>query len=293
MSDAMHSTYCSPFEKNSDLEQGDIVEPTDELLAEFEKWHPHFADPKYLAFIVLSQSCDLARRDGVCKAKYISLAVVRSIADVMSALLADYTLKPTLPDVYRASKRNDAILLLRRVINQNEQAIGLFYLHPDADIGIAEHAVAVLRVSIAVKSQHYDLLCSGRRGRLKTEFQMKLGWLVGNLYSRIATEDWPDGDATKLVQQLMKDYEDNDTLNPIWIEDKVARELAAKCPDSLTSREALFEARKAVKIPAPKEIVLDAVKRILTEVLPEVESTKKDRILMGLRNDQTFASAFR
>src|SRR5207247_8080250 len=84
---------------------------------------------------------------------------------------------------------------LERVINQNEQAHGLFYLHPDADVGIAVPAAAMLRVSISLRSrEHYNVLKAARCGRLRAEFRNKLGWLTGNLYSRVDTPDWADED---------------------------------------------------------------------------------------------------
>ena len=74
-----HWTYtdCCP---EDDLEQGDIILPTEQLKSLFARVHQHFCDPKYVGFVVLTQSCDLVRRDdGVCKAKHITLAVVREL----------------------------------------------------------------------------------------------------------------------------------------------------------------------------------------------------------------------
>ena len=70
--------------------------------------------------------------------------------------------------------------------------MGVFYLHPDADLGLGEPAVALLRVSVALKSTHYAALIAARAGRLKADFQAKLGWLVANLYGRAASADWSD-----------------------------------------------------------------------------------------------------
>src|SRR5205807_2422402 len=40
--------------------------------------------------------------------------------------------------------------LLERIINQNEQTLGLFYLEPDGDLKLAVGAVALLRVTIVL-----------------------------------------------------------------------------------------------------------------------------------------------
>jgi hypothetical protein len=49
--------------------------------------HNHFADPKYLAFIVLTQTCDLVVRKKACKAKHISLAVIRPLSALVPSFL--------------------------------------------------------------------------------------------------------------------------------------------------------------------------------------------------------------
>lgn len=52
----MHWTYDT-YAEESDLRQGDILEPTETLLALFDDVHPHFTDEKYRGFLILSQTC--------------------------------------------------------------------------------------------------------------------------------------------------------------------------------------------------------------------------------------------
>lgn len=54
---------------------------------------------------------------------------------------------------------------------------------------------------------------------LDPEFRAKLGWLVGNLYSRAASRDAPEGQAEK--KRLVEDHlrEKISGLGPIWIDD--------------------------------------------------------------------------
>lgn len=72
----MHFTYREP--DSAKLKQGDILKKTPALLDIIEKVHPHYANDDYLFFQVLTQTCDLVRRNGVCKSHYITLAAVRS-----------------------------------------------------------------------------------------------------------------------------------------------------------------------------------------------------------------------
>jgi hypothetical protein len=114
------------------------------------------------------------------------------------------------PDrIFRNETKEAARQFLERLVNQNESATGLFYLFPDVDAGITRDAVAVLRIAITLRSEHYDVLVNSRVGALQHEFQAKLGWLVGNLYSRIGTRDWseePEKERqSNLIQRLLVD----------------------------------------------------------------------------------------
>ena len=121
--------------------------------------------------------------------------------------LVAHVVTPFAPARFPLSGKEEAKRLLERILNQNEQGIGLFFLYQDADLKLGEPSVAMLRVTVSIKSEHYSDLVRARVGRLKPEFQAKLGWLLGNLYNRPATPDWADqeGGAEKF-EQLVKDY---------------------------------------------------------------------------------------
>ncbi len=213
----VHWTYEKIAPADDSLMQGDILWPTEELKSLFEKVHPHFCDPKYIGFIVITQSCDLVRRDGrTCRADYINLAVIRELESCLSQFF-DHICERVAAGVYLQRSKIQAQQLLERILNQNEQSLGLFYLYPDADtVGIADHAVALLRVSVAFRKEHYDLLRQARKGRLTAEFRSKLGWLVGNLYSRVGTRDWTDNaDGENELKQLIHRLVNSDLY--LWI----------------------------------------------------------------------------
>jgi len=163
-----HWTYES-FQIDSDLEQGDILHPTEELRNIFQEVHKNFLDPKYIAFILLTQSCDLIIRKGKRKARYLNIAVICELESVLHDLLS-HICKTLTPGVYFKESKSQAKMLLERLFGQNEQALGLFYLHPDNDAGITVPAVAMLRISVTLRADHYNILKQARRGRLTTEF---------------------------------------------------------------------------------------------------------------------------
>lgn len=79
--------------------------------------------------------------------------------------------------------------LLERILNNNEQEH--FYLAEDNEQEFYSPMVADLKVSIALKSsEHYETCLSAKRLELRDEFKAKLGWLVGQMYSKVGTPDW-------------------------------------------------------------------------------------------------------
>ncbi|MHB1561824.1 MAG: hypothetical protein ACYC61_30610, partial [Isosphaeraceae bacterium] len=157
-----HWTY-EETPPDGDLYQGDIILRTEPLLNVLGSVHRYFCDEKYLAFIVITQTCDLVVRGGECKASYINLAVVRSLESMMRGIL-DAKCKTPLAGVYYEDGRAEINELIERIINQNEQTLGLFYLEPDGDLKLAVGAVALLRVTIALRAQHYQDLKDARIG---------------------------------------------------------------------------------------------------------------------------------
>jgi hypothetical protein len=279
---ALHWTYAR-FEVTSDLKQGDILHPTPELREIFAEVHPHFMDEKYAAFLVATQSCDLVLRRGGPKAPYVTLVTVRPLAQVASALL-EATLTPITSKVFKAEDRSTATDFLSKLFNQNQQASGLFYLHSDVDSGIGEPSVAFLRVSVALRHQHYETLKLARRGRLTEEFQAKLGWLLGNLFARPATRDWEEPKLKEIVQQCMDDVDAVGGLR--WLDEELvaaAREQGLDIADA--SAAALEGCRPKSRIERAIEAVMKNVEKVAPAALSEDQRTK---LANRLRNDGKF-----
>jgi hypothetical protein len=291
----MHWSYTENV--TEDLAQGDLLLPTAALRKSLNLVHPWFNDPKYLGFIVISQTCDLVRRGGEpCKTPYVEIAVVRGLRAYVLSLLRQQC--EWIGDrFFPSTERNRANDLLDRVINQNEAALGLFYLHPEAEIGIAEESVALLRVSIALRSEeHYGTILGARRGRLDPEFANKLGWLCGNLYSRVGIRDWKETDADKKAAAEIKRrlLDDSDGRGPKFVE----------CPkafiDGLNDGSINLKSSTAAEIEAKiaelaaksyKDRALDSVVRILGA--QGIDEDKQKKIRSALNSDRAFTDAVR
>jgi len=239
--------------------------------------------------MIITQSCDLVRRNGECSAKYINVAVVRSLSQVLPSLLESVC--PSLTSlIYSEDNRSRVGDLLARIFNQNEQKHGLFYLYPDGDIGIGVGAVAFLRVSVAFRHQHYDLMRKSRSGRLHEPFAHKLGWLVGNLYSRVGTQDWDKHQLKALVDEYIG--EDND-LGIRWIDRYVARQLEKELKEdvALTREDILDRAAKGIK--RPKDLGIDRIVAMIKSEFPNLDADALARLRTTLHNDSELSTVFR
>lgn len=295
----MHRTYQGIKEVDDDLRQGDILFPTLELSEALKEIHPHFCDPKYMGFIVLTQSCDLVRRKGdSCKTRYISIAVIRALQDVLFPLI-DQVCRPVVAGVYPEESRENANRLLVRILNQNEQASGVFYLHPCEEIGIGDPSVALLRVSVTLRSEeHYSTLVGARRGRLESSFCAKLGWIVGNLYSRVATEDLDQENIKELTKRFLSFDESGEARTPVWIKQSWI-DAARKDGVDLSSlrRENARELIDQHKPRPAKEVCVDGAVDVLARLCEKnAIPTTSDFLTQfknRLANDAVFSSYFR
>ena len=275
-----HWTYA-PCGQSDAVEQGDILRPTDDLKRVFAEVHPHFNHEKYLGFMIATQSCDLVRRKGSTKASYISLAVIRPLAQVIRKVLS-HTITPVAEGVFKTGDRLEAKRLFTRLLNQNEQSLGLFFLYPDADAGIGEAAVTFLRVTVALRAEHYEALREARCGRLTPEFRSKLGWLIGNLYVRPATPDWQDKDGGgRQFKELIQDY----LGDAKWLDDEIVSEAKRTGVDISQAPPELLQ---SLRPPSKLDRALGVVQGAISKVAPDLSPTDVKKVENLLRNNGTF-----
>lgn len=295
-----HWTYDNEAQFE-DLKQGDILIPPS--LADFcEK----IQAPKLMrgeetglyGFLVTSQSCDLARRGGSPpRASHIGLAPIKALKQCFYELLSRHC-RPVAPNVFRRSHELKARDFLSRLFNQQEERDGLFYLHDSADQKLAEPCVAILREQTAVGGEHYEVLLEAASARLTSLFRARLGWLVGNIYNRVGTNDWTDDESgSERIRDIADDLLTSTASDAIHWESDAAVEAAESKVQlfELTTGEAL-EAIEEQRPPSSEDAVLNEVRRNLTSILknPELQVDKDkgelvvDRLVGRLRASKNF-----
>lgn len=290
----LHFTYDTNLCKTK-LMQGDVLERTPSIDDLLKDVHPHFhGHQKNLFFIVLTQSCDLVQRmpGGECKAPYITIAPVRSID---SAIERHITQLPT-PNltaevpVLSAKAKSKASEFLGRLFNNNES--GYFYLDSEDTTILPCHCVAFLNLSIPIKAnEHYDKCLSAKKLQLTDVFQAKLGWLVGQMYSRVGTDDFPQEVLTRKVQSALKDA-------ALWIDDSKIAELeeayARLNADNPGAKMTSVQVNQAIlRAKTRKQKVVEQASAVIAKALGDDKASVVQLLRKRLENDAALAALLR
>jgi hypothetical protein len=281
----MHFTYDENLEKTC-LLQGDVLRRTEQINQILKDFHPHYYqndDNHFL--IVLTQSCDLERRDQeFCKARYITLAAVRPARLAIEREINNHR-SPLEAQAHVARKSLEVVIerFVQHLLNNNQSPY--FYLHEDVAAGLAEPECAFLRLSIPIKSRlHYETCLAAKFLQLKPEFQAKLGWLVGDLYSRIATAEWtPNPEFKSRVSKIL-----NDQI--IWVEAKQHKQLMAvlaQCQEPVTLDVAVRELER-IQVPTRKQSVIRRMRELLEPVA--MDHPTRVKLYNQLENDENLTA---
>ncbi|MBX3305639.1 MAG: hypothetical protein KF751_06230 [Nitrospira sp.] len=280
-------TYAHP--RDPHLQQGDILAKTPELLEVIEQVHPYYKNNSYTHFIVLTQSCDLVRRDGTNpKSRYLTLAAIRPLSIVIERELQKYQsdlAKKAM--VCKESLREKLTHFVGQLLNNNSGEF--FYLHPQADLGFHEPSCAFLRLSVSIKSSmHYQTCYSARLLSLDQIFQSKLGWLVGNMYSRVGTDDWvPKENTEAQFAQTIRDILEG---HCDFVDDKKLKAAErSSTPEILQkAKHEIREFIKKTQVPQKREEILRAVEEIVTDMGKIATPDEARQLKLRLSNHPKF-----
>lgn len=262
----MHFTYAEQPDVTQ-LKQGDVVAKTDAIAALLDEHYPYWVQNEdYTHLMVLTQTCDLIRRDGKpCRAQHISVAAVKPVEKAICLQVERYQRGDFARhgNVCPLGKRDDFIRFLQRLMNNNEG--DYFYLHRDVGAGFPQSSCAFLRISVAFQTQHYDRLCEGKLLELTESFQAKLGWLVGTIYSRVGTGDWvPHGCTAKVFESMLSGIADEACQ---WLEAPRIKKLSRAWKKDGASPD---EAERLVRAEIDAQRPLTRKQRVVESVLEEL-----------------------
>jgi hypothetical protein len=280
--DQAHFTYASAAP--GELLQGDVLLRTPELDQVLKEVHPHFFQKaKNLYFMILSQSCDLVR--GREKTPYITIAPVRSLDAAIARFVAEVSAVADAPSdlpVLTAKSKTKLAEFLRRVINNNESAY--FYLE-SAGTMLSQDCCAFLRLGVGLKIEHYDLCVNAKILQLEDNFQSKLGALIGQMYSRVATRDWDHEALETKIKGLLSQsayYIPDERLASV--RDEIKRSVDVNSSYRLTESE--LRRILSQKVVSKRDQVLARVSALATEL--KLDAGIAEKLVKKLGNDLAF-----
>lgn len=219
------------------LRQGDLLLKTPQLAAALGQAHPYYANAMdYSHFLVLTQSCDLVRRGGPCKSRYISIAAVRPLRTAASRELEKLARGNVsgLPFVVGQSARE---LLARQYLDRviNNTVDGVFFIPKYSADSVDNHLAAFLHLSVALRRDHYEACLSSKVAQMSEIFAAKVGALLGDLYNRIGTPDLHEEAESQQVVLDFKDefYSEVGLSDIVWLSDEQIRELKKRIKDEM------------------------------------------------------------
>lgn len=288
----MHMTYKEDHCK-TELMQGDVIQRSAAIDAVLAEFHPHFhRQQKNRYFMVLTQSCDLVlRREGARKAPYIALASIRSLDFVVNRHIAQTPPLNANTELPVIGQRDQAKAsdFLRRLFNNNEP--GYFFLE-STGTSLETDCAALLDLSIAIKAgEHFQSCLDAKILELDSTFQAKLGWLVGQMYSRVGTFDWEPRELEKKVSAVLRlaahSVPDSDFAHL----EETLKTIALENPDK---RITTAEIRRAVaKVPKKKEKVLRQIAQVVDELIGPSDKKLAEKLLRRIESDEGLTTLLR
>ncbi|HOX36710.1 MAG TPA: hypothetical protein PL033_01870 [Candidatus Brocadiia bacterium] len=194
--------YVEPIRDG--LWQGDILDGN-VLRGVLEDTHPKLCKGGviYPYFAVLTQSCDLVKRDTKPKAEYLTLSVVLPIRNVLEREADRAAGEGTTRLGYcTAHKLAEIQRRFERLINNEFPPY--FCLHVGAHAPFADHHAVVLPHSYSIRAEDYYEQClKAKCAQLAPDFQAKIGWLTAYVYGHVGTNEFGDDEREILVKKFV------------------------------------------------------------------------------------------
>lgn len=274
------------------LLQGDLLKRTPELAAIVGEAHRYYAEAAdYSHFLVLTQSCDLVRRKGSCKARYITICAVRPLSLFVERELSKYS-QPIEGFPVPVGNLQDSILarqFLERIMNNTVD--GVFFIPKDSVEGVGEHLCAFLPLSIALRSDHYAACLAAKIGQATEIFAAKIGSLASSLYSRIATPDLAEKHGSKAADAYKRAFFDELGVRSIAWLSNFQRTQLEKAMSSVREGSLAAQDAEAVLRGLPSEadaLAARAVEVLIGRKLLSDDADSRRKAANFLKNDGVF-----
>ena len=149
-----------------------------------------------------------------------------------------------------------------------------------------------LPLSVAVRADHYDACLQAKVAQLDHIFAAKVGWLTGNLYSRVATPDVEEVlDNAETFKELF--YRDVLLDRTAWLSSPQLKELKNivsdwKKANPETRIDETLGRQLLEQVPSVKAIAVSRIVKLLAEAKILDKATAQDDIAKNLLMSDAF-----
>lgn len=227
-----------------DLWQGDIIHRRELIDTGALSGHQDYIAQRddFPGFCVVTQTCDLVREEeSGSEVDFICLSVIRRLTDVFS--------KNTSQKEIRKTKDK-----LKNILNHDYTKQGYFFLPSEPSI-LMEDCVVDLRTTFSLYAEkHYDQVLKARKLSLTDVYANRLGWMLGNIFSRVPTPDWDEETRQQRIDHLVDAIQERggpkklSSEEPIYGLDAIARDPnKIKRLNDVDSQRLLGEAKRVLE----------------------------------------------
>lgn len=253
-----------------ELRQGDILVRNGQLRDAVAEAHQYYAIADgYDFFLVLTPTCELVKRNGRCSSRYITLAAIRPLLLVIGRQLEHYKKSIKAPGLYcQLDKRVQAEQFVMRLLHNTED--GYVFLPKELFKGeVEDDRCAFLKLSIALRSSHYQSCIDAKIQQLAIDLSAKVGLLAANLYGQIATEaleEQADVNVNEIIGDLKRRTLDQGDV--FWLSRQRIKEFdkAVRAKGKALGRDlSLSEATSLIQdIPSDQKLLANRIGELMT-----------------------------
>ena len=151
-------------------------------------------------FIVVSNSCDIKNES----IDYLSIAPIIPLQYIIDLKIERKRIKKEAQNKVLSNKE------IKEIKNKNIEVVMsydkklYFYLPKKESYNIKEDCIVLLEMILTYElNKIFKLIKKKRKCTLKSPWREKLGWSVGNLYNRVALEDFKEDDIETVVSNII------------------------------------------------------------------------------------------
>ena len=142
---------------------------------------------------------------------------------------------------------------------------------------------AYLKLSIALKSEEcYDICLKAKKIELSDEFKAKIGWLIGDMYSRVGTTDWE----SVMSSQERKAMLEKELNSKCVIGDKDQIKKFKKMATDIGSIEDAAVVMDGIVVQSKYDQVILAIEECFNQASKKIPKEEKTMLLNSIKSKQ-------